>query len=88
VKARTEYPAKILLTRDGGLLDLLVDGANFDGESPFRVTCVPNHRDVYSRSASWRLEGEELFDRAAAEQAQAEEVKRADQVKRFVSSRP
>lgn len=36
-----EYPAEVIGERDGNQKDLLVNGTDADGNSPFRVMCVP-----------------------------------------------
>jgi len=86
VTALTEYPAVVQVERDGQFADLIVEGTDHEGASPFRVSCVPYHKNVYRNSASWRLEGEKLYDRAAAEADRLQQIKRAEQQKRFVSA--
>lgn len=49
---RMERDAEVIKDRGNGTVDLLVQGTNAEGESPYRVTCVPvnTYEETFVRS--------------------------------------
>lgn len=57
-RGRVEAEAEVIKDRGNGTVDLLVQGKNEEGESPYRVTCVPSNTYVENFVRSDKRGGE------------------------------